>query len=239
MSHYLSFLVTTEGPLQIYAAPGLCSHGDARAGWKIQGEAEGEWIGEKHDSLTVRHEDQQTARTIRALLMDRFPNRATLLESITETRGIGGMVVRYCSGAPESTPAGVWGADLYYDGSGDWAQITEVSGGLGVHEGATLTAPALTEVSGGLNVHEGATLTAPALTKTGGLNVHEGATLTAPALTEVAGWLGVREGATLTAPALTKTGWLDVHEGATLTAPALRLPRGWVRTETGIITRGP
>ena len=194
MSHYLSFLVTTEGPLQIYAAPGLCSHGDARAGWKIQGEAEGEWIGEKHDSLTVRHEDQQTARTIRALLMDRFPNRATLLESITETRGIGGMVVRYCSGAPESTPAGVWGADLYYDGSGDWAQITEVAGGLGVREGATLTAPALTK-TGWLDAHEGATLTAPGLTEvSGGLNVHEGATLTAPALRLPRGWVRTETG---------------------------------------------
>ena len=42
--------------------------------------------------------------------------------------------------------------------------MTEISGSIEVHQGATLTAPNLTEISGSINVHQGATFTAPTLT---------------------------------------------------------------------------
>ena len=89
MCEYISVVATTEGPLNLYAAPGLNSHGDARAGWKITGGAEVEWVGESHDYLTVRHEDKKIAATIRQMLIDRYPNRSALLAEIIETRGIG------------------------------------------------------------------------------------------------------------------------------------------------------
>lgn len=49
------------------------------------------------------------------------------------------------------------------ENAAQYADITEVTGGLEVREGATLTAPALTEVTGWLDVREGATMTAPKL----------------------------------------------------------------------------
>ena len=89
MCEFASVVATIDGPLQIYASPGIKSHGDARAGWKITGGAEVEWTDEGYDSLLVRHEDNATAKTIRALLMERFPKRAAMIASITEVRGQG------------------------------------------------------------------------------------------------------------------------------------------------------
>lgn len=57
MCEFASVVATADGPLQLYAAPGLNSHGQARAGWNIKGGAEVEWTGENHDSLTVRYEN--------------------------------------------------------------------------------------------------------------------------------------------------------------------------------------
>ena len=99
MCQYVSVVATTKGPLDLYASPGLTSHGDARAGWKVTGGAEVEWTGEAHDSLLVRHEDADTAKTIRAMLMERFPTRRALIESITETRAADGSVFRYHNGS--------------------------------------------------------------------------------------------------------------------------------------------
>jgi len=98
MSEFASVIATTEGPLHLYASPGIDSHGDARAGWGIKGGAEVEWTGEQHDSLTVRYEDAAMARTIRAMLVERFPTRSKMLKSITETRGPGGIVQLYRAG---------------------------------------------------------------------------------------------------------------------------------------------
>ena len=98
MCEYVSVVATTEGPLNIYAAPGFTSHGDARAGWKIKGGAEVEWTGETHDSLLVRHEDDSTAKTIRALLCNRYSNRTAMIASITEARGSDGATVYYHNG---------------------------------------------------------------------------------------------------------------------------------------------
>jgi hypothetical protein len=103
MCEYVSVVATTEGPLHLYAAPGLKSHGDARAGWKFTGGAEVEWTGENHDSLVVRHEDDATARTVKAMLIERFPNRTAIIASITETRGADGYVVFYRDGVRRFT----------------------------------------------------------------------------------------------------------------------------------------
>ena len=90
MSERVSLLVTTEGPLHFYGAPGLSSHGDARAGWGIGGGAELEWTGETHDSLTVCGD-----KVSRQMIVDRFPTRSALLATILETRGLGGEVMWY------------------------------------------------------------------------------------------------------------------------------------------------
>ena len=98
MSEFASVVATTEGPLHLYACPGINSHGDARAGWGIKGGAEVEWTGDNHDSLSVRYEDDAVAKTIRAMLVERFPNRKAMLAAITETRGVDGNIVRYQDG---------------------------------------------------------------------------------------------------------------------------------------------
>ena len=98
MSEFASVVATTEGQLHLYAGPGINSHGDARAGWGIKGGAEVEWTGEQHDSLTVRYEDAAMAKTIRAMLVERFPTRQAMLAAITETRGVDGKIVRYQDG---------------------------------------------------------------------------------------------------------------------------------------------
>ena len=98
MSEFASVLATTDGPLQLYAAPGIDSHGNARAGWDIKDGAEVEWTGENHDSLTVRYADPAMAKTIRQMLIDRFPNRTAMLATIFETRGEGGYVMWYRNG---------------------------------------------------------------------------------------------------------------------------------------------
>ena len=84
---YISFLATTEGSLEIYAAPGLDSHGAARAGWKITGGAECEWTGEGPESLAVRFEDSKVRAVVKAMILEKYPNRTALIHSITETRG--------------------------------------------------------------------------------------------------------------------------------------------------------
>ena len=109
MSEFASVIATTEGPLHLYACPGINSHGDARAGWGIQGGAEVEWTGEMHNSLIVRYEDPKMAKTIRAMICERFQSRTELLASITETRGVDGVVQLYRDGAiwiPDDTTTG-------------------------------------------------------------------------------------------------------------------------------------
>jgi hypothetical protein len=95
MSERISLIATTDGPLQFYAAPGLSSHGDARAGWGIRGGAELEWTGEQHDSLVVRYEDKSMAATIKQMVIDRYPTRKALIATIFETRGQSGKVMWY------------------------------------------------------------------------------------------------------------------------------------------------
>ena len=90
MCEYISFVASTEGPLEIYAAPGLNSHGEARAGWGIKGGAECEWTGEGPESLAVRFEDGKTRAVVKALILEKFSNRTALIHSITETRGADG-----------------------------------------------------------------------------------------------------------------------------------------------------
>ena len=103
MCEYISVIATSDGPLALYAAPGLSSHGDARVGWKITGGAEVEWTGKKHDSLTVRYADEAMARTIRAMIIERFSCRTDLIATIYETRGPGNYVCWYPRTLAEAT----------------------------------------------------------------------------------------------------------------------------------------
>ena len=90
MCEYISFLASTEGSLQIYAAPNLNSHGEARAGWKIKGGAECEWVGEGPESLSVRFEDEAVRKVVRAIILEKYASRKELLKEITETRNVNG-----------------------------------------------------------------------------------------------------------------------------------------------------
>ena len=98
MCEYISFVASTEGPLEIYAAPGLNSHGEARAGWGIKGGAECEWTGEGPESLAVRFEDGKTRAVVKALILEKFSNRTALIHSITETRRADGSRCWYKEG---------------------------------------------------------------------------------------------------------------------------------------------
>jgi heme oxygenase len=260
MCERVSFLATTDGPLQLYFPPGLSSHAAARAGWGRPREgAECEWTSENPEALVVRHEDSSVRSTVRQMILNRYSTRSALLATVTETRGPNGFVVQYVDGKITPPKNGAWLMDLeiYSDDQERYEWLTTVTGDLNVREGATLTAPALTK-TGDLNVYEGATLTAPKLTETGNLYVHKGAKLTAPALTEtgnlyvhkgakltapklttVTDDLNVREGATLTAPALTETGNLYVHKGAKLTAPKLTTVTGDLGVYEGATLTAP
>ena len=90
MCEYVSFVATTEGSLEIYVAPGLDSHGEARAGWNIRDGAECEWTGEGPESLAIRFEDEKSRAVVKALILEKYPNRTALIHSITETRKANG-----------------------------------------------------------------------------------------------------------------------------------------------------
>ena len=98
MCEYVSFVATTEGSLEIYVAPGLDSHGSARAGWKIRDGAECEWTGKGPESLAVRFEDEAVRAVVRALILEKYPNRTALIHSITETRNANGTRYWYKDG---------------------------------------------------------------------------------------------------------------------------------------------
>ena len=123
MCEYVSFVATTEGSLEIYAAPYLNSHGWARAGWGIKGGAECEWTGEGPESLAVRFEDEAVRAVVRALILEKYPNRTALIHSITETRGEGGTRYWYKDGKLHRTgdlPAVEWAGgsrEWYKDGN--------------------------------------------------------------------------------------------------------------------------
>jgi hypothetical protein len=118
MCQYISFVASTEGPLEIYAAPGLNSHGEARAGWGIKDGAECEWTGEDPESLAVRFEDSKVRAVVKALILEKFSNRTALIHSITETRGANGYREWYKDGKLHR--AGDKPAIEYADGSRAW-----------------------------------------------------------------------------------------------------------------------
>ena len=158
MCEKASFLVSTEGPLQCYFAPGLRSHAAAREGWGMTSEgAEAEWKGESHDSLVVRHEDKDVARTIKQMIVERYPTRSTLLSTITETRGLNGFRVSYVGGHPIVPADGVWRMDLDVDDDDaqDFVSLASVTGDVIVD--GTFTAPALTSVTGDIYVYNSGT----------------------------------------------------------------------------------
>jgi hypothetical protein len=98
MCEEVSFVVDEENPNNLYFGIGLNSHGGARAGWNFKGGAEAEWVGEAHDSLTVRHEDSKIAKMILGMLKDRFANRTQLINSISEARNEFGDRMLYSNG---------------------------------------------------------------------------------------------------------------------------------------------
>ena len=98
MCEYVSFVASTEGSLEIYAAPDFDSHGAARAGWKIRDGAECEWTGEGPESLAIRFEDSKDRAVVKALILEKYPNRTALIHSITETRGTNGTRFWYKDG---------------------------------------------------------------------------------------------------------------------------------------------
>jgi hypothetical protein len=98
MCQFASFVASTEGSLEIYAAPGLNSHGEARAGWGIKGGAECEWTGEGPESLAVRFEDKALRDTVRAMILEKYATRKELIYSITEMREADGTRYWYKEG---------------------------------------------------------------------------------------------------------------------------------------------
>ena len=88
MCEYVSVVATTEGPFEIFAAPGLDSHGKAREGWGITGGAEVEWTREQEDYLVVRHEDPAIARMVKGMILERFKTRQGLIDSITVAKDV-------------------------------------------------------------------------------------------------------------------------------------------------------
>ena len=118
MCEYISFVASTEGALEIYAAPGLNSHGEARLGWGVVGGAECEWTGEGPESLAVRFEDEAVRKTVRAMILEKYATRKKLIHSITETRGANGYREWYKDGKLHR--AGDKPAIEYADGSRAW-----------------------------------------------------------------------------------------------------------------------
>ena len=118
MCEYVSFVASTEGSLEIYVAPGFDSHGEARAGWKIKDGAECEWTGEGPESLAVRFEDEKARAVVKALILEKFPNRTALINSITETRNANGERYWYKDGFLHR--AGDKPAIEYADGERHW-----------------------------------------------------------------------------------------------------------------------
>jgi len=106
--------------------------------------AEAEWVGETHDSLTVRHEDPAVAKTVKQMLVERYPNRTALLASIGETRGPGGFAVQYRDGHPVLPADRIWRMDLEVDNTDadDFSDLVGVTGNVDV-DGGTFTAPVL------------------------------------------------------------------------------------------------
>ena len=165
MCERVSFLVTTEGPLQLLFAPGLRSHAAAREGWKMTSDgAEAEWTGENHNSLTIRHKDAATAATVKQMIIDRYANRSALLTTIGETRGPNGFVVSYRGGKPILPNDRVWRMDLEIgdEDTTDFSDIVEVLGDVTVN--GTFTAPVLAK-AGDVTVYGNGTFTAPVLAK--------------------------------------------------------------------------
>ena len=94
MCERVSVVASTKGKIQYYAAPGLNSHGNARAGWDVKGGAEVEWTGESPEYLTVRHETD--ARLVKELILNKYKTRSEFCKAeIFETRGEGGQVMWY------------------------------------------------------------------------------------------------------------------------------------------------
>ena len=82
MCKYVSVVATVEGDLEIFGAPNLDSHGDAREGWCIRGGAEVEWTSEGKDYLTVRYKDPAISKMVKCQILEKYKTRQGLIDSI-------------------------------------------------------------------------------------------------------------------------------------------------------------
>jgi hypothetical protein len=94
---YLALLASTEGPLVFYGSPNLYDHASTREAWGIPTAcAELGWDGgESHAYLFVRHQEPDTARTIKAMVIERFPDRSALVRSLGEVRTRAGVSLSF------------------------------------------------------------------------------------------------------------------------------------------------
>jgi hypothetical protein len=92
MCEYVSFLASDSGPtLQLYYSTGLNAHDNIREAYNIvQVGAECEWTGNSPDKLKVRHEDKDTAKLIKQMILDRYPNLKDMLQDIKSVRDMDG-----------------------------------------------------------------------------------------------------------------------------------------------------
>jgi hypothetical protein len=88
MCEYVSFLASDFGPtLQLYFSTGLTSHANIREAYNLCSVgAECEWTGNSPDNLVVRHQDKDTARLIKQMILDKYPTLKDMLQDIKTIR---------------------------------------------------------------------------------------------------------------------------------------------------------
>jgi hypothetical protein len=88
MCEYVSFLASDSGPtLQLYFSTGLNSHANIRKAYNLRSVgAECEWTGNSPDNLVVRHQDKDTARLIKQMILDKYPTLKDMLQDIKTIR---------------------------------------------------------------------------------------------------------------------------------------------------------
>jgi hypothetical protein len=92
MCEYVSFLASDSGPtLQLYFSTGLNSHANIRKAYNMCNVgAECEWTGNSPDNLVVRHEDKDTAKLIKQMILDKYPTLRDMLQDIKSVRDTDG-----------------------------------------------------------------------------------------------------------------------------------------------------
>jgi hypothetical protein len=88
MCEYVSFLASDTGPtLQLYFSTGLTSHFNIREAYNLCSVgAECEWTGNSPECLVVRHQDTNTAKLIKQMILDKYPTLKDMLQDIKTIR---------------------------------------------------------------------------------------------------------------------------------------------------------